>query len=173
MKIVASLLLACLAATPTLAQKPERPFRVFAGGLQNTQKFTSLGASYDVQSFTLGNRKVVAGVLLEYSFGKYKFPATDLFIRGGGIQLRTDLTTDSSKAHPYVGLGINSLQSKRIVSGPNQGSFGAGSTEITVTTTVGFRVSAGYELPQGYLVELAYFAQNYENNWQYRIGYRF
>jgi hypothetical protein len=173
MKTVASLLLACLAAAPVLAQKPERPLRIFAGGLQNTQKFTSLGASYDVQSFTLGNRKVDAGILLEYSFGKDKSSATNPLIRGGGIQLRTDLTTDSSKAHPYVGLGINSLQFKRSGSVPNGGSFGAGATNITVTTAVGFRFSAGYELPQGYLAELAYFAQNYENNWQYRIGYRF
>lgn len=166
MKTVASLLLVCLAAAPALAQKPERPLRVFVGGLQNTQKFTSLGASYDVQSFTLGNRKVDAGILLEYSFGKDKNPATDLFIRGGGIQLRTDLTTDSSKAHPYVGVGINSFQSKR------KESFAGGAT-YTNATTVGFRVSAGYELTQGYLAELAYFAQNSENNWQYRIGYRF
>ncbi|WP_309720632.1 hypothetical protein [Armatimonas sp.] len=121
MKTVASLLLVCFAAMPALAQKPERPFRVFAGGLQNTQKFTSLGASYDFQSFTLGNRKVAAGILLDYSFGRDKSPVTDLFIRGGGIQLRTDLTTGSSKAHPYVGLGINSLQFKRNGSVPNEG----------------------------------------------------
>ena len=173
MKTVASLLIACFVAMSARAQNPERPFRVFVGGLQNTQKFTSFGASYDIQSFTLGNRKVDAGILLDYSFGRDKSSATDLFIRGGGIQLRTDLTTDRSKAHPYVGFGINSLQFKRKESVANEGSFGNGATNITVTTTVGFRVSAGYELPQGYLAELAYFAQNNENNWQYRIGYRF
>ncbi|MBB6052974.1 hypothetical protein [Armatimonas rosea] len=181
MKIVASLLLACLTATPTLAQKPERPFRVFVGVLDvlkvgtgpvlGRDTYSQYGLSYDLKTASMGSKTVSYGLFYDYATGKdtgtWKSYGYDVFIRGGGVQARVTLSDASGAGQPSLGLGIGSY-GVGSVTGDGRGPFG-----VSTATDVGAKLTLGYELKSGVLAEVGYLRLGTRDLLQYRVGYRF
>jgi hypothetical protein len=181
MKIVASLLLACLAATPTLAQKPERPFRVFVGVLDilkvgtgpvpGRDTYSQYGLSYDLKTASIGSKTVSYGLFYDYATGKdtrtWKSYGYDVFIRGGGIQARLNLNEATGAGQPSLGLGIGNY-GIGTVTGDGRGPFG-----VSMYGDWGTKLTLGYELKSGVLAEVGYLRLGTYDLLQYRIGYRF
>lgn len=182
MKFVASLLLACLAATPTLAQKPERPFRVFAGVLDVVEvgkgpssgrdTYSQYGLSYDLKTVRMGSKTVSYGLYYDYATGKdtgkWKSYGYDVYIRGGGIQARLNLSELTKAAGQLsLGLGIGTYGIGSVES-DGRGPFGVGNSP-----DLGTKLTLGYELKSGVLADLAYVRVGTYGLLQYRVGYRF
>ena len=178
MKIVASLLLACLTATPTLAQKPERPFRVFAGVLDVVEvgkgpssgrdTYSQYGLSYDLKTASMGSKTVSYGLYYDYATGKdTTYPAYNVYIRGGGIQARLNLSEPTAAGQLSLGLGIGTYGIGSVES-DGRGPFGVGNSP-----DLGTKLTLGYELKSGVLADLAYVRVGTYGLFQYRVGYRF